>query len=253
LAGAAGLIFGAVFGQLAGFLIFLVVHIKANSQKWSWLNFAEMRRLGKVYSLFPRYNMWQGLVNNLSGALPVFIFSSYFSLAIAGIYTFGYMLIYRPVNLVAGAFYQVLYQRFSEKLNKGQSFLSELMLFLRQAIMWLLIPFVVFGIFAPEIFGFIFEKAEAGRYAQLMLPWIFMVSLTMPLSFIPDLYKKQRTALFIDTIRLVGRGIALAIGVKMESVYLGLALFSGVSALMILYSLAWYIRLVKRNQISDDE
>ena len=253
LAGASGLIFGAVFGQLVGFLIFLAVHIKANSQKWSWLNFAEMRRLGKVYSLFPRYNMWQGLVNNLSGALPVFIFSSYFSLAIAGIYTFGYMLIYRPVNLVAGAFYQVLYQRFSEKLNKGQSFLSELMLFLRQAIMWLLIPFVVFGIFAPEIFGFIFEKAEAGRYAQLMLPWIFMVSLTMPLSFIPDLYKKQRTALLIDTIRLVGRGIALAIGVKMESVYLGLALYSGVSALMILYSLAWYIRLVKRNQISDDE
>ncbi len=253
LVGAAGLIFGAVFGQLVGFLIFLGVHIKANRHRWSWLNFSEMRRLGKEYSLFPRYNMWQGLVNNLSGALPVFVFSSYFSLAAAGIYTFGYMLIYRPVNLVAGAFYQVLYQRFSEKMNHGQSFLSELKLFLRQTIMWLLIPFVVFGIFAPEIFGFIFEKAEAGRYAQIMLPWIFMVSLTMPLSFIPDLYKKQSRALLLDSIRLVGRLAAMIAGVVMENLYLGLALYSGVSALMILYSLIWYIQLVKKNQTTDDE
>ncbi len=122
--GAAGLIFGVVFGQLLGFLIFLVVHIRVNAHKWSWLKVSEMRRLAKEYSLFPRYNMWQGLVNNLSGALPVFVFTSYFSLAVAGIYTFGYMLIYRPVNLVAGAFYQVLYQRFSEKINHGQSILS---------------------------------------------------------------------------------------------------------------------------------
>lgn len=251
--GAAGLIYGVVFGQLVGVLIFLGVHFRTNSYKWGWLKISEMRRLAKEYSLFPRYNMWQGLVNNLSGALPVFVFSSYFSLAAAGIYTFGYMLIYRPVNLVAGAFYQVLYQRFSEKINTGQSFLSELKLFLRQAVLWLIIPFVVFGIFAPDIFGFIFEKEEAGRYAQIMLPWIFMVSLTMPLSFIPDLYKKQSKALFLDSVRLVGRLAAMIVGVVMEDLYLGLALYSGVSAITILYSLLWYIRLVKKNQSIENE
>lgn len=251
--GAAGLIYGVVFGQLVGVLIFLGVHFRTNSYKWGWLKISEMRRLAKEYSLFPRYNMWQGLVNNLSGALPVFVFSSYFSLAAAGIYTFGYMLIYRPVNLVAGAFYQVLYQRFSEKINTGQPFLSELKLFLRQAVLWLIIPFVVFGIFAPDIFGFIFEKEEAGRYAQIMLPWIFMVSLTMPLSFIPDLYKKQSKALFLDSIRLVGRLAAMIVGVVMEDLYLGLALYSGVSAITILYSLLWYIRLVKKNQSIENE
>lgn len=253
IAGAAGLIIGVVFGQLVGLLIFLVLHLRANRHKWSWLSFSEMRRLGREYSLFPRFNMWQGLVNNLSGALPVFVFSSYFSLAVAGIYTFGYMLIYRPVNLVASAFYQVLYQRFSEKFNQGQSILKELKLFLRQSILWLLIPFVVFGIFAPDIFGFVFEKAEAGRYAQIMLPWIFMVSLTMPLSFIPDLYKQQKKALIIDGVRLLSRFAAMAVGVAMDSVYWGLALYSGVSALMIGYSLLWYIRLVKKNEIQKDE
>ncbi len=254
MAGAAGLIFGVVFGQLVGLLLLVVVFIRTNRRKWSWLKLSEMKRLGKEYNLFPRYNMWQGLVNNLSGALPVFILSSWFSTGIAGIFTFGYMVLYRPVNLVATAFYQVFFQRFSERQRAGQPILSEIRLFLTRTIQWLIVPFVVFGIFAPGIFGFLFGERwiEAGKYAQIMLPWIFAVSLTMPLSFIPDLYRKQKEALFIDSIRLACRLAGLVTGVVMESVYLGLALYSGVSAIMILYSLTWYIRLVKKNQKTDD-
>ena len=255
MVGAVGLIFGAVFGQLVGFLVFFAVHVHINLKKAGWLKWSEMRRLAKQYNRFPKYNMWQGLVNNLSGALPVFIFSSHFSIAIAGFYTFGYMVVYRPVNLVANTFYQVFYQRFVEKQHNAAPLLPEIRLFLKRAIQLLLIPFIVVGIFAPEIFGILFgdHLVEAGRYARIMLPWIFMVSLTMPLSFIPDMYGKQQVALIIDSVRLGLRVAALVIGVVMESVYVGLALFSGVSALMILYSLMWYIRLVKKNQKKNDE
>jgi len=254
LVGAAGLIFGVVAGQLVGFLVLLLVHIRANREKWTWLRLSEMKRLAAEYSLFPKYNMWQGLVNNLSGALPVFVFSSWFSMGIAGLFTFGYMVIYRPVNLVANAFYQVLYQRFTERKREGEPILSEISLFLTRSIQWLLLPFLIFGIFAPELFGFLFSErwTEAGRYAQIMLPWIFMVSLTMPLSFIPDLYKKQKVALVIDSVRLLGRLGAMVAGVMMESVYLGLALYSGVSTLVILYSLLWYIRLVKKHANNEE-
>jgi len=250
MVGAAGLIFGAVFGQVVGFLVFFAVHAHRNYRKALWLKWSEIRKLAKVYKRFPQYNMWQGLVNNLSGALPVFVFSSHFSIAIAGFYTFGYMVIYRPVNLVANSFYQVFYQRFVEKQHNEVPLLPEIRIFLKRAIQLLLIPFVVVGIFAPEIFGFLFgdHLVEAGRYARIMLPWIFMVSLTMPLSFIPDIFKKQRVALMIDSVRLTLRIVALAIGVLAGDVYLALALYSGVSAFMILYSLLWYIRLVKKNQ-----
>ena len=249
LVGAAGLIFGVVFGQLVGFLVFFAVHVRTNRQKVGWLKLSEMKRMGKKYNLFPKYNMWQGLINNFSGALPVFIFSSFFSTAIAGLYTFGYMVLYRPVNLVANAFYQVMFQRFVEKQHSDSPILPEILIFIKRTIQVLIIPFVVTGIFAPEIFQFLFGEKwiEAGRYAQIMLPWIFMVSLVMPLSFIPDLYRKQRVAMIIDSVRLAGRLGALVVGVVMDSVYVGLALYSGVSTLMILYSLLWYIRLVKKN------
>ena len=250
IAGAAGLISGVVFGQLIGFLIFFLVHAGVNREKFRWLKFSEMKRLAKQYDLFPRYNMWQGLVNNLSGAFPVFIFSSYFSTATAGLFTFGYMIIYRPINLIANAFYQVMFQRFVEKKHQGALILPEVLLFIKRAIQGMLIPFILMGIFAPEIFGFIFgeEWIEAGRYTQIILPWIFMVGLVMPLSFIPDLYKKQRTAMIIDAVRLITRLGGLIVGVVLENVYIGLALYSGFSALLIGYSLLWYIRLVKKNQ-----
>ncbi len=249
IVGAAGLIYGVVFGQLVGFLVFFVVHLRSNRNKIAWLKFSEMKRLGKKYNLFPKYNMWQGLVNNLSGALPVFIFSAFFSTAIAGIYTFGYMIIYRPVSLLANAFYQVMFQRFVEKQHRESSILPEVLLFIRRTIQLLLVPFIAMGIFAPEIFGFVFGEKwiEAGKYVQIILPWIFMVGLVMPLSFIPDLYKKQRIAMIIDGVKLGGRLAGLVAGVMLENVYIGLGLYSIFSTLVILYSLLWYIRLIKKN------
>jgi O-antigen/teichoic acid export membrane protein len=248
IVGAAGLIFGVVFGQLIGFTIFLAVHLRMNRQKSGWIRGKEMKELAARYSLFPRYNLWQGLINNVSGALPVFIFSSYFSTAIAGFYTFGYMILYRPVSLIANAFYQVMFQRFVEKQHQNAPILQEVLLFIRRTTQVLIVPFLVVGIFAPEIFGFIFGQnwVESGRYAQIILPWIFMVSLVMPLSFIPDLYKKQRVAMIIDAIKLLGRLGGLAVGVVLENVYLGLALYSGISFLVIGYSLFWYIRLIRK-------
>jgi len=247
IVGAAGLIFGVVFGQLIGILVFLAIHLRFNSHKAGWLKLSEMKRLARQYSLFPRYNMWQGLINNFSGALPVFIFSSFFSTAIAGIYTFGYMILYRPVSLVANAFYQVMYQRFVEKQHQEASILPEVKLFIRRTSQVLFLPFLLMGFFAPQVCGFIFgaDWVEAGRYAQILLPWIFMVSLVMPLSFIPDLYKKQRVAMIIDGVKLVARLAGLVVGVVLNNVYIGLALYSGLSTLVIGYSLIWYIRLVK--------
>lgn len=247
IVGAAGLIFGVVFGQLAGFLVFLAVHLRTNREKAGWLRWQEMRRLARQYSLFPRYNMWQGLINNFSGALPVFLFSSYFSTAIAGLYTFGYMILYRPVSLVASAFYQVMFQRFVEKQHREVPILPEVKLFLKRSVQLLLLPFAMTAVFAPEIFGFLFGEdwTEAGRYARIMLPWIFTVSLTMPLSFIPDLYRRQRTAMIIDGVKLVLRLGGLMAGVAMDNVYLALALYSLLSVLSILYSLLWYMRLLR--------
>ena len=248
VAGAAGLIIGVVIGQVLGFVVFFVMLFPSMRMRFSWLSFSEMKRLGKKYSLFPKFNMWQALINNLSAAFPVFIFSSFFSTIIAGYYTFGFMIIHRPIHLVVNAFYQVIFQRFVEKGHRKEPILPELYLFIRRALQLMLLPFILMGIFAPVIFAFVFGEnwTEAGVYARFMLPWIFMMGLTMPLSFMPDMYQEQRKALIIDGIRLMLRLIGLIIGISQNSIYLALGLYSGASTFMIGVNLVWYIRLAKK-------
>jgi O-antigen/teichoic acid export membrane protein len=86
---------------------------------------------------------------------------------------------------------------------------------------------------------------EAGAYARYLLPWIFMMGLTMPLAFLPDMYRKQKTALVIDGIRLIFRLMGLIIGVVQNNVYLALMLYSGASTIFIGVNLIWYTRLAK--------
>lgn len=247
IAGAAGLVVGSLSGQLVGFLVFLIFLFPELRKEAGCLNFSEMRRLGKKYSLFPKFNMWQALINNLSAAFPVFVFSSFFSTTIAGIYTFGFMIVHRPIHLLVNAFYQVMFQRFVEKSHKKESILPELYLFIKRAIQIMLVPFILMGIFAPAIFGFMFGEnwTEAGTYARYLLPWIFIMGLTMPLAFLPDMYRKQKKAMLIDGLRLIFRLLALIIGVSQNNVYLALILYSGASTLFIGVNLVWYIHLAK--------
>ena len=245
--GPSGLVIGTLIGQLTGFIIFLGNSLKSGSRIFLHPDFSRMKALAREYSLFPRFNMFQGLINNLSGALPIFVFTSYFSASVAGYFSLGYTIIYRPMNLVVSAFFQVLFQNIMEKNKIGKRIYPDIRKFLIRMIQLVIIPFVVLLFLAPTIFRIFPEDwEEAGRYTQVMVPWLFMGSLTMPLSFIPDMFKRQKTALIIDLVKFILRVAALAAGVLKQDVYLSLVLFSGVSTVFILYSLIWYLSLVKR-------
>jgi O-antigen/teichoic acid export membrane protein len=247
--GPAGLITGTVLGQLAGALIFLIPGLHKNREKFAWLNLEKMRSLSKTYNLFPRFNMIQGMINNFSAALPVFIFNSYFTAAIAGYFTLGYSIIQRPMNLVATAFYQVLSQRIIERYNHSQRIYPDIKKFLYRLLELVTIPFILVAVFAPAIFRVVFgqEWEEAGRYTQIIIPWLFASSLALPLSFIPDMFRRQKKAMILDLIKFILRVMSLIIGVLKNDVYLGLVLFSTTSTIMIMYSLLWYISLVRKS------
>ena len=246
--GPTGLIAGTILGQALGFAIFLTRFFHLDKEKIKWIEKQRIRILAKEYNLFPRFNMFQGIINNLSGTLPIFVFNSYFNAAIAGLFTMGYTIIHRPVNLLATAFYQVLSQKIIEKRNKGLRIYPDIKKFLYRLIQLVVVPFIVVTIFAPAIFKFVLgeEWEEAGKYTQIIIPWLFMTCMAMPLSFIPDMFRKQKKAMIIDFIKLVLRIIALGTGIIYNDVYLGLVLFSLGSTFVILYSLLWYISLVRK-------
>lgn len=252
VAGPAGLVIGSVLGETTGAATFIGRFLKRQRVKREIVESSRMIDMAKKYNLFPRFNMIQSVINNFSGSLPIFVFSSFFTPAITGFFTMGYSIVYRPVNMVATAFYQVLGQRTIEKHNQRIRLYPDIKKFLHGLLKLVTIPFLLVALFAPAIFRIALgqEWEEAGKYTQIIIPWFFATCLTMPLSFIPDMFMRQKKAMVLDLIKFILRGISLAVGVWQNDVYLGLMLFSIASTVMIMYSLLWYISLVRKSDRS---
>ncbi|MBW6497321.1 MAG: hypothetical protein K0B09_02945, partial [Bacteroidales bacterium] len=111
-------------------------------------------------------------------------------------------------------------------------------------------PFALLAIFAPAVFRLVFteEYLLAGRFLQVLSPWLFAVFLTSPLSFVPELFFHQKKAMIIDIVLLVLRFLALWAGIWQQNLWLSLWLFSGVSFVVVTYCLFWYLSLARRHK-----
>lgn len=240
-----GLITGAISGQLAGMLIYLRRFIKKDWESNAGIKLEDLKNTGRKFSFFPRYNMPHYLTNNFSSNLPVFVFSSWFSPVEVGLYSLGFLMINRPMNLITTSLTQVFSQRIIEKFNMHEKVKTDVKKLLIRLFLISFLPFILVGIFGPSLYSFIFgdEWLEAGKYMRLLLPWLFVVFLSSPLSFLPDMLSYQKKAMWIDIIKFFLRILALSIGVIMNDIYLSIALFSGISFILVLYSLFWYVNL----------
>lgn len=214
-----------------------------------------LERIGeqaRIYSGYPRFNMLLNFTNNLSGALPIFMFTRGFSAEVAGLYAFGYTFIFRPLSLFSQSTLQVLSQKIIEDYHHGR-YVYPALKKLVMRFFWLgIIPFTLLAIFAPAVFRLVFteEYLLAGRFLQVLSPWLFAVFLTSPLSFVPELFFHQKKAMIIDIVLLVLRFLALGAGIWQQNLWLSLWLFSGVSFVVVTYCLLWYLSLARRHKPS---
>jgi O-antigen/teichoic acid export membrane protein len=248
VAGPFGLIIGSLAGQIIRFLTFLGNFLKHDRDKIPAINPEAMKSLAMEYYRFPKYNMMHGVTNNLSGNLPVFILTAWFSSAAAGLYSFGFTMIFRPMSLVTTAFSQVFSQRVIEKEIEGFEILPDVKRLLAKMFQFSFIPFGIVAIFAPQIFKFVFgpEWETAGNYTRILIPWLYLVFLSAPFSFLPDLFKVQGKAFVIDLIKLAVRIVAMAAGMYAGDVVKALVYFSAGSMIVTGYQLKWFYSLARK-------
>jgi O-antigen/teichoic acid export membrane protein len=242
-----GLIAGHLAGQCLSGLYLLrgclgKVLSEGGRPRWKAM-FAQAR----IYQGYPRFNMPHSFAGNLSASLPVFLLTMGFSPAVAGLYAFAYTFVFRPVSLFAQSASQVLSQQLIEDYHKGLPIHPTVKkLILRLA--WTGVPaFIALALWAPALFGFIFPEdyADAGRYLQVLTPALLMVFIASPLSFLPELFFRQKKAMMIDLVGLFLRFSALAAGILAGSLMLSLILLSAASTLVVLYALFWYLSLAR--------
>jgi lipopolysaccharide exporter len=202
------------------------------------------------YKKFPIIDTWGGLLNTISWQLPALMLSSFFSLSVVGFYALGLTLIMRPLSIISNSLSSVFYQKAcTEKNIIGNN--GELVENLMDKLMFVgILPTTVLVMVGEELFTIVFggRWLEAGRYTQILAPWVFFWFISSPLSTLFLAYERQGAALSVNLIIFITRVISLYIGGIYQNIYLALGLFSVTGIAAYAFYAAWNIKLARANR-----
>lgn len=209
--GVGGLISGLIIGQFSS--VFVLVLSRRN--KWIiHINKLHLRRIlfeGKKYIKFPLIDGPTSLLNVLSAQLPNVLFAILFSPATAGFYFLTQRVLQAPVTLISGAFLDVFKQKAGEEFQRYGHARNIYKKTIKVLLLISVIPSIIAFIILPDLFSLFFGKTwhEAGIFAQILMPAIFMRFIVSPLSFIIYIAQKQKWNLICMIILCVGVGGSL--------------------------------------------
>jgi lipopolysaccharide exporter len=239
-----------VFSYLAGTFIFTSV-LGAQVLKESGTLFIRSIHRSQIltnlkrYRKFPLVDSWSSFINNLSWQLPSLMLLYYFSETVVGYYSLSSRMILLPMTLLGSSLAQVFYQRTAELRSNPEKLTKSVELVFRRLAAIGLFPAVVLGIAGPELFRIIFgvNWLEAGRYAQILSPWMFVLFISSPLSILFATLERQELALIVNIVILGTRFAALVIGGLSHNIYLTLIIWSASGVLVYIGLALWLLKL----------
>jgi O-antigen/teichoic acid export membrane protein len=228
-----------IYSYLAGTLIFVTVLgsqvlREYGSQLINNVHRSQMMANLKRYRKFPLVDSWSSFINNLSWQLPSLMLLYYFSATVVGYYSLSNRMIVLPMTLIGSAIAQVFYQRSAELRSHPENLSKSVELVFRRLVAIGLFPAIVLGIAGPELFGIVFGSnwVEAGRYAQILSPWMFILFISSPISILFATLERQELALIVNFIILISRVAALVIGGLTNNIYITLIIWSGTGVIV---------------------
>lgn len=243
---AASLIFSYVAGTLAfaGVLGFQVLRENAALFYRSIQRSRILVNL-KRYRKFPLIDSLGSFINNLSWQLPSLMLSYFFSETVVGYYSLSNRLILLPLTLLGGSIAQVFYQRSAELRTSPANLSKSVELVFRRLVAIGLFPAIVIGIAGPQLFSIVFGSSweEAGRYAQILSPWMFILFISSPLATLFATLERQELSLIVNAFILGSRFAALTVGGLTHNIDVALSIWSA-TGVMVYGGLAfWLLKL----------
>ncbi len=250
--GKIGLITGNLIGQIIA--CFSFSKQRKTIKKVLRKDFSTQKATGIAYKSFPLYNTPRSLINFLSGNLPFLLLTGIFGNAQLGLFSLAFTAISRPLTLISGSLYNVFFEKASNLKRKNEPILPFLKKYHHKLFLFGLPLFILMFIVATPTFKFVFGNGweESGTYFQYILPWMFVLLVYSPISFIPILFDKQHINLYIEILYLLLRCIALYIGIFYNNFHLSIILFSIAGCCGILIRFIWSLFLVIKYERSHD-
>jgi O-antigen/teichoic acid export membrane protein len=242
--GALGLIVGQIVGYTAGFRRLLQFAVRSG-----WDSFHEIRprlvlRAASRFRRFLLFSTWSDMANVGGTQLPLVLFARLFSPTVAGFYLLANQVANAPAVLFAEAIGKALLASGVDARREGT--LGDLALDAFRLLMRMGVPpLVVIGAFAPEVFRLIFGTTwvPAGRYLQLILPWLAAVFVFAPLTNLYAVLERQRADFLFQMTLLVTRISGLLVGAALGGPVMAIALYSASACAVYTGFGSWLLRM----------
>jgi O-antigen/teichoic acid export membrane protein len=200
------------------------------------------------YRQFPTFNLGMTFVDQLSYALPVLLFASWFSPEVAGHYSLANGALRVPMGLVGQAVAQVFYERAAREQNRPAALRRLTVANVKSLAVVAVGPVLLVVALGPWLFPLFFGQkwAEAGRFAQYLAPIAALNLVASPISSVPTILHQQHIHFAFAAATAAVRLAALWLGRQTGSAMTAVAVFSAAEALMTVLFLVWLVGYLKR-------
>jgi O-antigen/teichoic acid export membrane protein len=217
-----GLIFGNIFGLFGRFGIQAAASFDATKSVFRRFDLRSMRAIGRQYADFPKLNAPAGFIFSLGQNLPVLLFGVMFSPAVAGFYAMAHRLSQVPVKIVAMSTRRVFLQKAAAVNKRGNSLRKAYVLTSGGLALLGVLPFGLLWLYGQPLLSLILGERwfDAGRYVEIMAPWLFMLLVVSPSPSVFVVLRKQNywliTQIVMTCLRLSAFGLAFLLASSAE-------------------------------------
>jgi O-antigen/teichoic acid export membrane protein len=218
----------AVFGTLVATTILAIQTWHENSDLLlAGLRWQPILTALRRYCRFPKFSAAAALLNAASGHSPSVLLSGFFSIVIAGQYSFGDRLMRVPSQLIGNSFSQAFFPRAAEATlagTLGHSVEAALEYLIKMS----MFPCLLLTLIGKALFVVVFGEqwAEAGVFSQILSPMLFMWFISSPLNTVLVVLEQQDFELRFQILTFASRLGSLAVGGLLGSARLALILFA---------------------------
>ena len=178
---------------------------------WRHISLGRMKLLARRYIKFPMYDSWSALLAMTSRRFVPILLAAFWGLSTAGYFSRAQRLLLLPVTFFTAAIAQTLFQRLAAMKAAGEDLAKTVQEVTQRLICLAVLPSVVVAVIGPELF-IVFcgaRWAEAGVYAQILSPWIFVAIITSPLTPLINVLERIGVGLVFNIVLVVTRVSAL--------------------------------------------
>jgi len=246
-----GLIAGKVIADMFALLLLIAFHIKKQTLELKNISKREIKLNAKRYEKFPKYESLSTLVNAFSQNVPLLMFTSLFSPAIAGFYSLTARAMQTPLSLVSASTKSVFYQKVSIIHANGGDIYPIYMKTTLGLLKLFILPLVIILFFGQELFTIVFgqEWRESGLIAQIVIFWFLFVFISPPTTIMFNIYGLQGIRLIIQIVTLGLRILAIYLGYYLYHSYFASIVFFVIVGIIHNGGVMIYIyQIIKRNR-----